>query len=434
MRKFILIILFAASLFAQGDAWLQISDYGSSLIRVAVLEFNTSQQSYGAAWDSTIAIMAQVLRGDLDFSPFIEVVDTSLYPKKKIDFPKNIEPFEWVTIGVQVLIIIEFDTDGHEVEMRTKVWSVTGMSGMFEHKYKCDAVQARRLIHRMSDDIHKVLTGEDGVSQTQIAFVSTRWGGKKELYICDYDGYAPRRITDAHSVILSPDWSPTGDRIAYMSYKNDNPDIYVYDIYKNRETVMIRHTGQSITPAWSPDGRYICYSREISGNSELYLRDVRTNEETRLTYTPYALESSPTFSPNGREIAFTSDRSGTPQIYVMDNMGANCRRLTFEGIYNDGVDWSSRGDKICYTSNFHGSFQIAVLDLSLGTPFYLTSVGSNENPYWSPDGYHIVFSSNRTGRYQLYTMNWDGTDVRRISVSGSNSLPAWSPRYKWSFE
>ena len=435
MRNIIFIILLlATAIFAQGDAWLQLTDYGAGLIRVAVLSFNTKQSSYGAEWDSTIAILEEVLRSDLRFSPFIEVVDTSLYPRRKVDFPKNIEPFQWTSMGIQVLIVLDFNTDGYRVDMEPVVWSITGMSRMYKKKYSSDATQARRLVHRISDDIHKVLTGEDGVAQTQIAFVSTRWGGNKELYICDFDGYAQRRITDARSVVLSPDWSPTGDRIAYMSGKNDNPDIYIYDIYKNRESIAIRHAQQSITPAWSPDGRYICYSKEINGNSELFLFDVRTEEETRLTYTPYALENSPTFSPNGREIAFTSDRSGTPQIYIMDVMGTYVRRLTYEGNYNDGADWSPRGDKICYTSRFQYSFEIAVIDLAIGTPVYLTSVGSNENPYWSPDGYHIVFESNRTGRYQIYTMNWDGTEVRRITGLGENSSAAWSPRYKWSFD
>lgn len=435
-RKTILTIavLAVSVVMAQGDAWLQLTDYGSTMIRVAVLNFNTKEQSYGAAWDSTISTLTEVLRSDLSFSPFIEVVDTSLYPKRKVDFPKNIDPFQWSSMGIQVLVIVSFDTDGYKVTMEPLVWSVTGMSRMFRQKYSSDASQARRLVHRMSDDIHKVLTGEDGVAQTQIAFVSTRWAGNKELYICDYDGYAPRRITDARSIVMSPDWSPTGDRIAYMSFLNDNPDIYIYDIYKNRETLAVRHSGQSITPAWSPDGRYLCYSKDIGGNSELFLRDVRTNEETRLTFTPHAIENSPTFSPNGREIAFTSDRSGTPQIYIMDVMGTNVRRLTFEGNYNDGANWSPRGDKICYTSRFDYSFEIAVIDLAIGKPVYLTSVGSNENPYWSPDGYHIVFKSNRTGRYQLYTMNWDGTEVRRITGLGENFSPAWSPRYKWSFD
>ncbi len=428
------IVLLATFLPAQGDAYLQLTDYGSSLIRVAVLDYNLRAESYGASWDSTIATLAQILRDDLDYSPFIEVVDTSLYPRRRVDFPKNIDPFEWTRQGIQVLVIGDFDTDGYEVSLKMVVWSTTGMSKMFKHDYKCDAVQARRLTHRISDDIHKILTGEEGVAQTQISFVSTRWSGKKELFVCDYDGYAPRRITNSNSIVLSPDWSPAGDKIAYMSFKNDNPDLYIYDVYKNRETLLAHHVGQSITPSWSPDGRYICYSRDFSGNSELFLVDTRTNEKTRLTYTPYSIESSPCFSPTGREIAFTSDRSGAPQIYIMDAMGANCRRLTFEGNYNDGADWSPRGDKICYTSRNNYGFDIAVIDFAAGTPIYLTSVGNNENPYWSPDGYHIVFSSSRTGRYQLYTMNWDGTDVRRITGLGKNSSPAWSPRYKWSFD
>jgi TolB protein len=118
----------------------------------------------------------------------------------------------------------------------------------------------------------------------------------------------------------------------------------------------------------------------------------------------------------------------------MDAMGVNIRRLTFEGEYNDGADWSPRGDKICFTSQTETGFQIGVIDVATAQTVYLTGVGNNENPYWSPDGYHIVFTSDRTGKYQIYTMSWDGNDVKRITDSGSNTAPAWSPRFKWSFE
>jgi len=421
-------------LFAQGDAYLRLTDYGAGVIRLAVPVFSLRYDNYGAAWDSVAVNLAGVLRDDLNFSPFLDVVDSALYPQRGIEETREIEPFSWANIGVQAIILTEFDTDGKEIGLDIVVWSITGSSKIYSHKYKCDVVQGRRLVHRISDDIHKLLTGEEGVAQTQIAFVSTRVYGMKEIYICDYDGYAPRRITNSRSLVFSPDWSPGGDKITYTSYKNGNPDLYMFDIYKERETVLAKHPGLNLTASWSPDDRYVVYVREINGNAELSLLDVRTGEETRLTYTPYSIESSPCFSPTGREIAFTSDRSGTPQIYIMDVMGANVRRLTFEGSYNDGADWSPRGDKICYTSRVSTGFDIAVIDLAHGKPIYLTSVANNENPNWSPDGYHIVFASNRTGRYQLYTMNWDGSDVRRITNIGANSAPAWSPRYRWSFD
>ncbi|MCK5833469.1 Tol-Pal system beta propeller repeat protein TolB [bacterium] len=436
-KLFIFLVLFASfmALAQSGDAYLKISDYGSGVVRLAVPNFVPRFDNYGAEWDSTIAILSSVLRNDLRFSPFIDVIDSALYPQDNVVNPKDMDPFEWASINAHAIALGQFDTDGVRVSVKIGLYSVNSKAKLYKHDYTANAVQARRLMHRISDDIHKALTGEEGVAQTQISFISNRWGDdNKDIYICDYDGYAQRRITESLSIVLSPDWSPGGDKISYTSYKNENPDLYIYDIYKERESIIAEHPGPNITGTWSPDGRTICYSRISDANSELFLMDVRTGEESRLTFTPYSIENSPSFSPTGREIAFTSDRSGSPQVYIMDVMGTHCRRVTYEGRYNDGVDWSPKGDRLCYTSRTDQGFQIAVINVAYGDPVYVTSVGSNENPYWAPDGYHVVFSSNRTGRYQLYTMNWDGTDVRRITSRGTNTAPTWSSRYRWSFD
>ncbi len=432
--KIILLFVFCAVCFAQGDAYLKITDVGSGVVRLAVPNMVPRLEGLGSAWDTTITTLSAVLREDLRFSPFIDVIDSSLYPQNGISDPSKIDPFKWSSVNAHAIVLGQFDTDGRKVSIKIGLYSVNSRAKIFKQDYQASTVQARRLVHRIADDIHKALTGEEGVAQTQIAFVSTRAGENKDIYICDYDGFSPRRITDSRSTVLSPDWSPGGDRLSYTSYKNDNPDLYVFDIYKDREVVLASHSGPNLTGSWSPDGRSICYSRIADSNSELYLLDVRTGDETRLTYTPLSIENSPSFSPTGREIVFTSDRSGTPQIYIMDVLGTHCRRVTYEGNYNDGADWSPRGDKICYTSRTDQGFQIAVINVAYGDPVYITSVGNNENPYWAPDGYHIVFTSNRTGKYQLYTMNWDGSDVRRITNSGANTAPAWSPRYRWSFD
>jgi len=434
LKKLFFIAILSTLCFAQGDAYLRITDYGTGVMRLAVPDFVPRFDNFGAEWDSVMLELSNVLRADLRFSPFLDVIDSSLYPQKGVTDPKDLDPFGWTALNAHAVVLTQFDTDGRRVSLKVGIYSANNRSRIMRRDYQASAVQARRLVHRISDDIHKALTGEDGVAQTQIAFVSTRIGGIKDIWVCDYDGYAPRRITDSRSIALTPNWSPSGDKITYTSYKNDSPDLYMFDIYKERETMVANHEGPNLTSVWSPDGRYICYSRIADNNSELFLKDVRTGDETRLTYTPHAIETSPTFSPTGREIAFTSDRSGSPQIYIMDMMGTYCRRLTYEGRYNDTPDWSPRGDKICYTSRTDHGFQIAIIDVAYGDPIYLTSVGSNRSPRWSPDGYHIVFSSNRTGTYHLYTMNWDGSDVRRITRAGANTEPAWSRRYKWSFD
>ncbi len=111
----------------------------------------------------------------------------------------------------------------------------------------------------------------------------------------------------------------------------------------------------------------------------------------------------------------------------MDAEGANQRRLTSEGTYNDGAAWSPDGDSIAYTSRRDGQFQIAVTNVvSLETKVLTSGAGENQSPAFSPDGRKIVFTSRRAGGKQLYVMDLDGGNVRQLTTAGENDLADWS--------
>ena len=279
--------------------------------------------------------------------------------------------------------------------------------------------------HRLADDIVLHFTGRRGISQSKIVY-SARKGEGKEIFVMDYDGAHQQQITQNGSLNLFPTWSPDGEQIAFTSYLEGWPRLYVLDRDGKQSRPLPGWEGElTAAPEWSPDGRWLAFAANRDGNSEIYKMKISSGRLVRLTH-HRAIDSSPSWSPTGREIAFTSDRGGRPQIYVMDAEGLNVRRVTFEGNYNDLAAWSPQGDKIAYAGRDR-TFDIFVLDLATEAVQRLTfGPGNNESPRWSSDGLHLVFTSSRGGDNALYIMDAAGGRLRQIGPPHGAEGPDWS--------
>jgi TolB protein len=286
----------------------------------------------------------------------------------------------------------------------------------------------RRVLHRFADDCVQQITGERGVADTRIAFVSPE-GRDKELWIMDSDGHGARPLTADRSITQSPAWSPEGSLLLFTSWRGGNgPGVWVMSPDNRKPYLVSGRPGLNTSATYAPDGQRIACTLSQDGNAEVYSLDARGGSPRRLT-NHRAIDTSPAWSPTGREIAFTSDRSGTPQVYVMDAVGGNVRRLTYDVDYTDSPAWSPKGDRIAFVTRVGGGFDIWTCraDGSGGAP--MVTGGNNENPRWSADGRHLVFASNRDGRYGLWVSDLDGAVPRKLDTGGRRALsPAWSPR------
>jgi TolB protein len=288
----------------------------------------------------------------------------------------------------------------------------------------------RRLAHRISDEIVYQFTGERGIAETKIAYV-TRSGQNKELAMMDYDGFNQVALTDLRSITLSPVWSPVDSTLAFTSFFKGYP--YLFRIYpfnpRRREPELLSAwPGINTAPAWAPDGRTVAITLSKDGNPEIYSLRIGSSEFRRLTNNR-AIDTDPTWSPTGRELAFSSDRSGSPQIWIMDAEGANPRRLTLSG-FDTQPRWSPRGDTIVFTRRTAGGFDLWAIAPDGGNARPLTQgQGNNESAAWAPNGRHLAFTSSRGGRQQLYTMLADGSEQQPLTRDrGEATSPSWSPR------
>jgi TolB protein len=409
------------------ELWLKLtSSGGRKKLSMVISDF----QSLGAdaATSTRVRDIRSVLVADLKFSLHFSFEEPE--SGKAFNFAtdeKKIDLKGWGTTGAQILICgdLLMKRSGPQVQLRlydldvnrliaTKSYGLTG--------------QWRWLAHQMADEVIKLLTPDDGVSRTRIAFSRAIDRETKELCIADYDGANMEQLTRSGGLKLFPDWAPSGAALAYCTYGTSTLNVCTYALGTGKSVLVSSRTGLNTTPAFSPDGRRVAVSLGFEGNSEIYTMSPAGKDLTRLTNNK-AIDISPCWSPNGRQIAFVSDRTGTPQIYVMNADGTDLTRLTFEGSYNTSPAWSPRGDLIAFVQRQPGGTnQICVTDLTGDTYMRLTSGVNNEDPVWSPDGLHIAFASNRTGQFEIYTMDWTGANQRRItSVNGAYS-PAWSPR------
>jgi Tol biopolymer transport system component len=212
---------------------------------------------------------------------------------------------------------------------------------------------------------------------TRLAFVSNR-SGDEEIYVARADGKGVARLTRRRGPDLSPAWSPDGKRLTWSR----QGEIWTMRATGADQRPLVRK-GQvwhaHHAPAWSRSRIVYASNRVSNFNTELFAAPAK-----RLTFTKgsdgvLGDDSMPAFSPDGRRVYFTSNRDQQGEIYVMNADGTGQRRLT----RRPGDDWA---------------------------------------PDVSPDGGRLAFTQLPG---TIWTMNSDGTGLRRLT---SGVEPAWRPR------
>lgn len=422
----LLISITATSSFAQVKTYEGRLDtkHGVELTRLAVEDFTGWEGTRLLRADSIILVrLAETIRNDLNFSPFYEVVELDTFYMKHMEL-EVMTLLGWSHLGAEYVIKGEGQFTGDDITFRYYLYAAKSGIEFGRGSFKSLASNYRRLAHKIANEIIYYLTGEQGIYDTRVCFISNRTGNK-EVYLCDYDGANIYQLTGNGSINLSPSFAPDGRKILFTSFMNDDPQLFEYDAVSGNTDLLAAYPGINSAARVSPDDKHIVCALSRDGNAELYLLNRSGKIKRRLSRTT-SIESSPCWSPTGNEIAFISDRTGSPQIYVMDKDGIDVRRLTYVGNYNDSPDWSPRGDKIVFVSRVDGKFNICTIDITGDNFRVLTERGNNENPHWSPDGNHVIFSSNRTGIREIYIMDRFGNKEVRLTSGGGNSNPDWS--------
>jgi TolB protein len=373
----------------------------------------------------------EILEQTLDFTSYFDIMDRGAFlvdPLSPAITENDINFNNWVSIGAELLITGGVSQNGDIITMELRLFDTFKAKRLVGKRFEGALADRRKMILRFCSEVIYALTGNRGIFNSRIAFVSTT-SGNKEIYFCDFDGSKPVQYTYNRHISLNPAWSWDGKWIAYTSYVNDKTGIYIINLETNKKN-SIEQKGLNITPAWFPGQFLLAATLSFSGDQEIYLLTGKGKIIKRITY-KWGSDFSPTWSPEGKKMAFVSTRAGTPQIYIKDMISRRVERITFQGKNNTQPSWSPRGDKIAYTSIEAGRSDIFVIGLNGQDPIRLTQdSGDNEAPSWSPDGSLIAFSSTRDGPARIYVMTAYGTDQRRLlTLPGKQTNPKWSPNF-----
>ncbi|WP_298852256.1 Tol-Pal system beta propeller repeat protein TolB [uncultured Sphingomonas sp.] len=339
-------------------------------------------------------------------------------------------PF-WVGTGAQALVqgFVRANGDG-TLTVGCYLYDVYSKAELTRQGFIVQPQYWRRAAHKCADSVYTRLTGEGPYFDSRVAYVSET-GPKnrriKRLAIMDQDGANHRFLTNGQNIVLTPRFSPNEQTIVYMSFANDRPRVYTYDVGSGRQRLIVEGASLTFAPRFSPDGRYILFSMATGGNTDLYRIGANGGTAQRLTTSP-GIDTGGSYSPDGSRIVFESDRSGGQQIYVMNADGSNQQRISFGGGRYATPVWSPKGDLIAFTK-IGGGFRIGTMTPSGGDEKLLTDAWQDEGPTWSPNGRVLMFfrTAQGSGKADLWSVDLTGVNERRIPTPLDGSDPAWGP-------
>lgn len=398
---------------AFAKVYIDITSPGLSRLPIAVQSFSDGKE------------ISDIVRDDLTFTGLFACIDETA----QIERPDQpFSPANWRGLGAELVVKGRVTSPPGRKTMTVVVSAhdVTSGSEVLKKEYSASSDLLRLLAHSIANDIYTLLTAQQGVFKTKIAFVGEK-GGKKELYLMDWDGHRLRGLGVNGGVLLTPRWSSDGTRLLYSAERQRQWGFYLLDMNTMRERSIAFLKGLNMAGNFFPGNREFVFSSSKDGNSDIFTTDINGAHDRKIISSPW-IDVSPVVSQDGSSIAFVSNRSGNPHIYVADKDGYGVRRLTFEGTYNTSPAWSPLGDRIAFVGRAGGRNHIFIIKTDGSALTQLTQKGNNEDPSFSPDGRYLVFTSDRDGSKGLYIMRINGEGERRITPKGLKaSSPSWSP-------
>ncbi|RFP10494.1 Tol-Pal system protein TolB [Duganella sp. BJB488] len=393
---------------------IEISGVGSNQIPVAVAGFadeNIAPQQISA-----------IIKADLERSGAFKLIDAGV-----ITSMNNIDYGTWKAKGADALVVgTVAKSAAGDYEVRYKLFDTVKQSELSQLNVARAPQFTRLTAHNIADDVFLKLTGIRGAFSTRIAYVKEYDKRHYELLVADADGEGEQMALRSNEPIISPSWSPDGTKVAYVSFEQKKPVVYVQNLVNRARTVVANEKGSNSSPVWAQSGNKLAVSLSKDGHTQIYTVNADGGNLKRVSNSA-GIDSEANFAPDG-SIYFMSDRSGGPQIYRMNADGGEAKRVTFTGNYNISPRVSADGKTLAYISRRDGNYQLYVMDLASGQEQRLSDSTDDQYPSFAPNGKYIMYATQAGGRKSLAVVSVDGRVKQRLTTQAGNiKEPTWGP-------
>ena len=404
---------------------IDINQVGDYLLPIALPEFK------GETADPALGQQIRtVMQRDLERTGLFRILESNGSGVQTI---QTLPYGDWSSLGAAGVIAGQIDVSQSQaaLTLQLTLHDVAQQLMLFGKVYQGSRATHRRMAHRFSDHVLQIFTGEQGPFDTQV--ICRRPipdSNATEIVRMDYDGHGVQRLVDNGALNMAPVLSPDGAVLAYTSYRDGSPDIYLLNLWDGQEERLTNAPGLALAGSWSPDGRYLALSQTVNGNNDIFIYDTRRRHFKRLTR-DLGIDVSPSFAPDGYRLVFTSDRGGSPQLYLTNVKGGKPARLTFEGTYNTAPAWSPRDDTIAFIGRDEDRTMAIYTIHAESRQRQRLSFRSRqyEAPTWDPNGRFLMHTSRVGDAWQRYMVRQDGHDRMLPAANGLACLsPQWVAR------
>ena len=376
--------------------------------------------------------MAEIIGNDLRNSGYYSPI-----PKQNMisqpSQPSEIIFRDWKAVGAQYMMVGSIAPAGGRLQVQWALFNVATEQKVADGSVSGTTEQLRDMAHFISDQSFQKLTGIEGAFSTRLLYVTAeRFSEKNTRYTLqrsDYDGARAVTLLQSREPILSPRFAPDGKRIAYVSFEQKRPRIFMQNIDTGRREQITNFEGLNGAPAWSPNGDRLAFVLSKDGNPDIYVMNLASRQITRVTAGP-GINTEPYWGKDGSTIYFTSDRGGKPQIYKTSVGGGGAERVTFIGNYNANPKLSADEKTLVMIHRQDGftNFKVAAQDLQRGSVKILTDSTLDESPTVAPNGTMVIYATRQQGRGVLMLVSINGrVRLPLPTAQGEVREPSWSP-------